>query len=243
MLLIFFFSFLFSYMGHMVITADLQTVMDKKTNSINKTHSSSPEINTPPQPIKRQLLDFKPAKAPWLKQSPMIQKEVNQIIKKYKKETTKDAKSLFQEFPSSSLLPYKLYVEELKQLKPEDPDIVSVRMIIYTYTGGAHGGKSFYTWNWSKQRKKFLFLNEVITSEQFTTLVAHTRQILFERQKQNDEYDKHRKAHIQRGTSKKKDFKIWNFDRNGIIFIFSEYQVASYAAGSFEVFIPMSTLQ
>ena len=230
-------------MGSLVTTADLQTVMDKKTTSINRTHSSSSEINITPQPTKKQLLDFKPANAPWLKQYPMIQKEVRQIIKKYKKETTEDAESLFQEFPSSVLLPYKLYVEELKQLKPEDPDIVSVRMIIYTYTGGAHGGKSFYTWNWSKQRKKFLSLDEVITLEQFSTLVTHTRQILFERQKQNDEYDKHRKAHIQRGTSKKKDFKVWNFDRNGVVFTFPEYQVASYAAGSFEVFIPMSILQ
>ena len=192
---------------------------------------------------KKRLVDFKQIQAPWLEKYPMIQQEVKQIIKKYKEEITKDAEALFQEFPKSALLPYKLYIEEIKQFKPDNPDIISVRMIIYTYTGGAHGGKNYYNWNWSNRKKKFLSLDEVITSKQFATLITHTRDTLFERQKQGDEYDKHRKKHIQRGTSKKEDFKVWNLNQSGIVFVFPEYQVASYAAGSFEVYVPLSLLQ
>ena len=116
-------------------------------------------------------------------------------------------------------------------------------MIIYIYTGGAHGGKNYYSWNWSKEKKKLLSLDEVVTSRQFVILAEEIRQILFKRQKQGDEYDGHRKAHIQRGASKKDDFKIWNLDQNGIVIIFPEYQVASYAEGNFEVYVPLSSLQ
>ena len=116
-------------------------------------------------------------------------------------------------------------------------------MATYIYAGGAHGGKNYYSWNWSKTKKKFLSLEEVVTTKQFKLLVKQVRQILFRKQKQNDEYDKYRKAHIQRGTSKQKDFQVWNFDRKMIVFIFPEYQVASYAAGSFEVYVPLDSLE
>ena len=218
-------------------------LIKRAKSSLSKTKLKDQKINFSDEQIKRQLLDFKPEQAPWLKQYPMIQQKVNQIIREHKKDIVEDAKSLFQEFPRSALLPYKLYIEELKQFKPNDQDIVSLRMVIYTYTGGAHGIRNYYSWNWSKQKKRFLSLDEIITSEQFAALVKHTRQILFERQKQGDKYDKHRKINIQRGVSKKEDFKVWNFNRNGIVFIFPEYQVASYAEGSFEVYIPLDLFQ
>ena len=192
---------------------------------------------------KKQLLDFKPAKTPWLKQYPVIQKEIKKIIEENKEGIAKDAEELLQEFPKTALLPYKFHVEELKQFKPYNQDIVSVRMLTYTYTGGAHGGRNYYSWNWSKTKKKFLSLDEVITPKQFTFIVKQARDNLFKQQKQDDEYDKHRKMHIQRGTSKKEDFKIWNLDRKGFVFVFPEYQVASYAAGSFEVYFFLDSLK
>ena len=195
-----------------------------------------------PKSIKRQLLDFKPAQAPWLKKHPTVQQEVERIIETTKKSIMEDAKELFKEFPRSVLLPYKLHIRELRLLEHNNQDVVSVRMAVYTYTGGAHGGTRYYSWNWNKQKEKFLSLEEVITPKQFTNLITQVRSILFERQKQNDEYDKHRRAHIERGTSEKKDFKIWSFKKDGIEIIFPEYQVASYAAGIFEVFVPLSSL-
>ena len=149
---------------------------------------------------------------------------------------------MFKKLPRSALLPYKLHIEELKLFKPRDRDIVSVRMTVYTYTGGAHGGRDRYSWNRSKSKKKFLSLDDALSPEQFELLVRRVRQILFSRQKQGDGYDKHRRAHIQRGTSSKEDFKIWNFNRGGIVFVFPEYQTASYAAGSFEVYVPLTDL-
>ena len=212
----------------------LAVAAEKKETIIKKSHSKQ---------IKRPLLDFKSAQqASWLGKYPVIQQKVEKIIKKQKKDVMEDAESLFQEFPRSGLLPYKLHIRELKLFTHDNQDVVSVRMAVYTYTGGAHGGTDYYSWNWSKKEKKFLSLDEVISPEQFTSLVEQARHTLFDRQKQNDEYDKHRKAHIQRGTSNKKDFKIWNFKQNGIVIIFPEYQVGSYAAGIFEVFVSLSSL-
>ena len=187
----------------LVVAQKPTSVIKRANSSLLKTRLENQKINLSAKQTKRQLLDFKPAQASWLRQYPMIQQRVNHIIKEQKKEVARDAESLFQEFPRSVLLPYKLYIEELKQFRPDDQDIISVRMTIYTYTGGAHGRRDYYNWNWSKQKKQFLSLNEVITSEQFTILVKHTRHILFEQQKQGNEYDKHRKINIQRGASKK----------------------------------------
>ena len=225
---------------------ELQTVAVKKSNIIKEIVAEKiPKISSSAKQRKRQLLDFRSVQvqASWLKLYPLIEREVNKIIKNYKKEIVKDAEKLFQEFPSSALLPYKVYVEELKKFKPNDQDIISVRMSIYTYTGGAHGRKSYYYWNWSEKRKKFLSLDEVISSKQFTSLIRHTRRILFEQQKRGDEYDERRKSNIQSGVSKKEDFKVWNLNRNGIVFVFPEYQVAAYSEGSFEIYVPLDILQ
>jgi len=105
-------------------------------------------------------------------------------------------------------------------------------MVIYSYTGGAHGRKDYYSWNWSKKDKRFLSLDDVIKTKQFTYIRERSRQILLEKHNQD-------KDSIYSGTSKKEDFRIWNFDRTGIVFVFPEYQVAPYSAGSFEVYIPI----
>ncbi len=207
-------------------------------------------INTPPvsvYPVHQQiegesgkkLLDLKPVSADWLEHYPSIKKEVEKIIQTKKQEITKSAEELFNDNPHSNLLPYRLYIKELKLFQPKNKDIVSVRLKIYTYTGGAHGGTFYYSWNWSQKKQKFLSLNEVLSSEQFIQIVKKTRKLLFEKEKQGNKYDKYRKRDIHLGTDEKKDFTIWNLHQDMIIFVFPEYQVASYAAGSFEVHVSL----
>ena len=174
----------------------------------------------------------------WLEQALQIKTSAEQIIQEKRREILAGAESLFQEFPHSALLPYRLYVTEMRRFPCKDPDIVSARMILYEYTGGAHGGNHYYSWNWSRKRKKFLSLSDVLSPSQFELVADQVRKALFESQKLGDGYDKYRKDQIQRGASKKEDFKIWNLHENGIRFVFPEYQVASYAAGRFEVFVP-----
>jgi len=48
---------------------------------------------------------------------------------------------------------------------------------------------------------------------------------------------------VERGAAAKaENFRNWNIGRDGLIFTFNEYQVAPYAAGSFEVTIPYARL-
>ena len=255
---------------------------------------------------KNQLIHFKMTKAPWLSQYPSIQKEVTKIIQDQKQEILKTAKDLFQEFPKSSLLPYRLYVEELKLFIPKrhdfsatckskhlgplnskseerfkchwyNKDIVSVRMRLYTYTGGAHGGSQYYSWNYNTKSQQFLSLRdmfpisdycakltmvgrkpffqkqplpeclkpsinqgeEIKGSEEFLNTIIQTQDILFAFRKQGNEYDRYIKGDILRGTIKAKHFKIWNVHEDKIVFLFPEYQVGPYSAGSFEVFVPL----
>ena len=192
---------------------------------------------------KPKLLHFKPwdmegGQMLWLNQAPVIKASAEGIVQGKRREILKSAESFFQEFPHSAFLPYRLYVTEMRRFPFRDPDIVSARMTLYTYTGGAHGGSHYYNWNWSKRRKRFLSLSEALPSGKFEIVADRVRKALFESQKLGDGYDKYRKAHIQRGASTTEDFKIWNFHENGIRFVFPEYQVASYAAGRFEVFVP-----
>ena len=163
-------------------------------------------------------------------------------IQKKKKEIKKEAEQLFREFPTTALLPFRLQVKELKLFKHDKQDIVSVRMAIRIYTGGAHGNKFYYSWNWDKQKNTFMSLDEVVSSERFTNLVKQVRNALIEQRKKNYEYDKQMQIQIERGTSKKEDFKIWNFKKDGIEVTFPEYQVASFAEGRFEVFVSLGSL-
>ena len=193
--------------------------------------------------IKRQLFDFTPMPAPWLEEYPIIQQEVEKIIKNKKEEIKKDAEELFQEFPHTALLPYELQVKELKLFEHDRQNIVSVRMAIRVYTGGAHGNKFYDSWNWDRQKNKFISLNEFITPEQFQALIKHARHVIFEKRKQNDKYDKKLPKEIEEGTSDEEDFKVWNFKKNGVEVTFPEYQVASFAEGHFEVFVSLDSLE
>ena len=223
-----------------------------------------------------QFMDFKMVKATWLSKYLVLHKKVTQIIESEKKEVLGEAKLLFQEFPKSALLPYRLYVEELKLFSPVNADIVSVRMRLYTYTGGAHGGSQYYSLNYSLKEKKFLSLQdifpisnycaklimvglkslfqkqpldrcqkptpsqkEIVGSEEFLNLIISLRELLWTFRKQGNKYDKYVKQDILRGTSEKKHFKIWNLQKGKIVFLFPEYQIGPYSAGSFEVFIPL----
>ena len=245
------------YKGHVV------HIPPRQVSPILKTDRTNP------------LLDFKS----FLKEKisnpvlPAIQKEITKIIQSEKQALLKSAKELFNKIPHSALLPYRLYVEEIKLFKPLNPDIVSVRIRLYTYTGGAHGGTQYYSWNYSQKQRKFLSLNDIFPvsdycaqlvmvgrkplfqkkplseclnpspsqnitgSEELLNLVIRVQNILFRHKKQGNKYDKYIKGDILRGTQK--HFKIWNIHQNEIIIVFPEYQVGPYAAGSFEVFVPL----
>ena len=195
---------------------------------------------SPAQQDRKQLVDFKSISPPWLEQHPTIKQKVEEIIEKKKEEITKDAESLFQEFPTTALLPYSLHVQELKLFEHDKQNIVSVKMALRIYTGGAHGNKLYYSWNWDRQKNQFLSLDEVLSQEQFANLVEHVQQNLIEQRKKND--DEEIQAQIEAGASTREDFKIWNFKKDGIEIVFPEYQVASFAEGSFEVFVSLNSL-
>ena len=225
--ILFSFSFLSYSVEESAVKVVTQTIPEERSNS---------------KKVKRQLFDFKPAQAPWLEKYPPIQQEVEKILKKQKEDITKDAEELFQEFPTTALLPYSLYVQELKLFKHNQKGIVSVRLATRIYTGGAHGNYFYYSWNWDRQKNKFISLDEVVSPEQFTNLVKQVRESLIKQRTKKYEYDKEMQVQIERGTSEKKDFKVWNFKRDGIEFTFPEYQVASFAEGRFEVFVSLDSL-
>ena len=201
--------------------------------------SAVPSVKKTTAEGKRILLDFKEVSASWLEQYPFIKKEVEKIIQTEKQNIEEEAKELFKEFPNSALLPYQFYVKELKLFQPNNKDIISVRMKTYSYTGGAHGGSQWYNWNYSQKKKKFLTLDETLNSKQFMQVKERARTLLFEKEKRGNNFDKFIKKDIEWGTKEKKDFKIWNWDKNHFVVVFPEYQVGSYAAGSFEVHIPL----
>lgn len=188
----------------------------------------------------RKLMDFQSPKPPWLDHYPEIKKEIQKIVQQLRTDIAKEAGEVFKQFPHTALLPFKLHVKEIKLFEPGDQNIVSIRMQTYTYTGGAHGGTQSYSFNWNKKTKRFLSFNDLFpTQKEFDTLVQTTRNILFEKQKQGDDYDRFRWSHIKRGTAKREDFQIWNLHKNTLVVVFPPYQVASYAAGRFEITVPL----
>ena len=88
----FFLFFSFSCVHH----RNRLIVKTDQTVSINR---------SPSKQTKKRLFVFETIPAPWLEKYLIIKKEVDRIIKKKKDEIIQDAKSLFQDFPTTALLP------------------------------------------------------------------------------------------------------------------------------------------
>ena len=218
----FVFSFIFSscvFMSKSFLSSDSDKKADRTTVRSEKS-----------------IFKFKTVKSSWLAKHPAIYKEFKKLVESQKKEIRSNAEKTKKEFPNSALLPYILSIESIKEFNKEDLNIISVRASIYTYTGGSHGMLYHVSWNWDKEKEKFISLDKhVKTPRQFKKLQDDIRKTLFKTTKPG----LLNKDLVNRAISEIKNLRIWNIDNNNIVFMFDPYEIASYAAGAIEVTVPI----
>ena len=108
---------------------------------------------------------------------------------------------------------------------------VSVRLIVYTFTGGAHGITNFYTFNYDVQNQKFLTNQEILN---YTNETQINTQL---------------KANFKNPEGcfttdpTLKDVTAVNFNKTSVCFTYGQYVLGAYACGVAEVAVPRTALK
>ena len=120
--------------------------------------------------------------------------------------------------------PFELIVKDSVYMA--DENYISVRLLTYTFTGGAHGMTNFYGFNYNVKTKKFLNNSEILNDNK-------TPQI-------NDLL----KAHLQNpdscftDTPTVENFTTLNFTRHSVDFTYAQYILGPYSCGYTTIAIP-----
>ena len=108
---------------------------------------------------------------------------------------------------------------------------VSIRLMVYTFTGGAHGITNFYTFNYDVQNQKFLTDQEVLNYVNETQINAQL------------------KANFKNPEGcfttdpTLKDVTTVNFNKKSVCFTYGQYVLGAYACGVAEVTVPRAALK
>lgn len=120
-----------------------------------------------------------------------------------------------------------------------DNEIISTRLTVSRFTGGAHPNSFIYGLNYAKDTGKEIGLKSVLAliGATLTQVSEHSSAQL--KEKLGDSF-------IPAGASaKEENFWMYSINDKGVTFIFNEYQVAPYAAGpqrvSFARAVPVAT--
>ncbi|MFA6322292.1 MAG: DUF3298 and DUF4163 domain-containing protein [Candidatus Buchananbacteria bacterium] len=120
--------------------------------------------------------------------------------------------------------------------------ILSIKLEVYQYTGGAHGNTLVKTFNFSLADKKDLGLKDIFASDHdylkiiSDDLIASLKQTLTKDGFNDDDW-------LNQGAGPKaENLSTFVFTPSGLTFIFQPYQDAPYAAGILESTLPYSKI-
>jgi hypothetical protein len=111
------------------------------------------------------------------------------------------------------------------------PDMLVVKRIKYTYTGGAHGSENSEYLILDLKEQKRLFLDDLIVAEKKDGLLPLLKKAL-------SSVENSERVHFDDVFVAENVF----YDPKGIGFYWNEYEIASYADGQFEVIVPHTEL-
>ncbi len=175
--------------------------------------------------------------------------ELNKEIKDTVESTLKDFKEISLENDSAikendpesyAKYPRSYYLSISYEKGLIDENTASIILYVENFTGGAHGAHYPIAFNYDVKNKKDiklsdLFLNQPDYLQKISDFCsADLKKQILERTQGMDE------GWILEGAGpKEENFSTFMINKNSITFYFSEYQVAAYALGSFEVVYPL----
>ena len=167
----------------------------------------------------------------------LVKTEVMKSLAEFKKtmtaQTTEDLKYL----PKGA----NNYIGITYNVELANDKIISLQIGQSEFAGGAHPNYSTSTFNFDLQSGKELKLADLFQpkSNYLTTVSDYSIAELKKTTGEMSDQD-----WIKQGAGAKADnYASWNLTKKGLMFTFDPYQVAAYAAGSFNVIVPYEKLK
>lgn len=125
--------------------------------------------------------------------------------------------------------PFELVIQDSVYLA--DENYISARLLVYTFTGGAHGITNFYGFNYNVKTKKFLSNKEIIDYSK----APQINELL--------------KTHLQNpdscftDTATIENFTALNFNLHTVDFTYTQYILGPYSCGYTTIAVPYSGIK
>lgn len=175
-----------------------------------------------------------------------IAAKFNQLVREVVMREVNDFKKLMDEMTDEEIeqsreAEIKKYLEMWYRVNFANDKIISIGWGNSTFAGGAHPNYFSASINFDLRTGKKIELAELFKpNSNYLKLISDycIRSLKTQTGEMSDE------EWIQNGAGMNEDnFKSWNLTKDGILINFDPYQVAAYAAGAFEVWIPFRDLK
>lgn len=160
--------------------------------------------------------------------------KVTQLVDSLQNGLKKDADSFFELYPENSperpVWNYEIYTVD--SVFSATPDFISLRVEVYTFSGGAHGSTGFYAFNYDVKKQVFLEPDQIVDLNKSTELNALLVKNLV------DEYDCFtEKPTVSAG------FDALNVSPESVCFTYPQYVLGPYSCGWAQISIPKTELK
>lgn len=188
---------------------------------------------------------------------------IREELQQYTQDQKQDFLSFFEQdsIPETATYPWELLLEFT--VKDSTDLFISILGQGYTYTGGAHGNHFYKMINYDQHNQRLIQLTDLFAdSTSLQPISEFSRKVISQKLAEQyteaqgspeaiEEQKKRSSEWINDGTTPKfsffQHFLLAEPNRNGrptgLRFFFPPYQVAPYAAGTQEVFVPVSVFE
>lgn len=168
----------------------------------------------------------------------IINKELTQTVSGFRKNLLDEAKKAYRESmkPEYPFRPFQ--AQTVYQVHTLNPDLLSLTMDMYQYTGGAHGMTVRKSFNYNLKTGKMLGYQDLFKAcvNYKEVIVHHVRDQII---KNPNVYFKEAMETVK-GFTDEQPFYI---TPKGIVVVYGLYEIAPYAAGIQEFLVPFSAFQ
>ncbi|MGY3212177.1 DUF3298 domain-containing protein [Mucilaginibacter sp. HD30] len=138
--------------------------------------------------------------------------------------------------------PEMFYTLNLKAMVVrQDSSLTTLQLEGYTYEGGAHGASSTTFINWNPKSKSNITLAAVLTDDYYAKLTA-VADTIFRRQEQLSDTSSLARDYFFKDNK----FALndnYMFTPIGIRFLYNQYEIKPYAAGTTDLFVPYTRIR
>jgi len=143
-------------------------------------------------------------------------------------EQTRESVAFLDSVGEKQIAPYELIIKDTVFLA--DNRYISIRLLVYQFTGGAHGMTNFYAVNYDVPHQKFLQNKEILEENHIRDLDAQLKANL----KNPD--------HCFDQTPTAENATTLNFTRHSLEFTYAQYVLGPYSCGYTTISVPRNKM-